>query len=114
MAAFGLTRARLAGFALAGALALILAPPGARASVDLPLHHWVYDDIERLVALGAIPGAMISAKPYSRKQAARYVARALDRAANGKLGAFGFTLDRLARELRPELVDIGALAPREG
>ncbi|MDH4191863.1 MAG: hypothetical protein OEW21_16875, partial [Betaproteobacteria bacterium] len=36
------------------------------ASVDLPLHHWVYDDLERLAALGAIRGAMISAKPFSR------------------------------------------------
>ncbi|MDH4191277.1 MAG: capsule assembly Wzi family protein [Betaproteobacteria bacterium] len=110
MAAFGFTRARLAGLALAA----MVAGGNAAASVDLPLHHWVYDDLERLAALGAIRGAMISAKPFSRKQAARYAARALDPAAAARLGSLGFLLERLARELRPELVELGALAAREG
>ncbi|HEY5647743.1 MAG TPA: hypothetical protein VIS76_17465, partial [Pseudomonadales bacterium] len=46
----------------------------AQASVNLPLHHWAYEDIDRLTALGAIDLAMVSAKPYSRKLAAKYVA----------------------------------------
>jgi len=46
--------------------------------VNLPLHHWTYEAIERLVALRVIDRAMVVPKPYSRKEAARYVARAIE------------------------------------
>ena len=89
----------------------------AQASVNLPLHHWAYEDIERLTALGAIDRAMVSAKPYSRKLAARYVARAMQRVDAGHDGSEAVTaplLARLTRELRSELVQIGAIAPAAG
>lgn len=87
----------------------------AYASVNLPLHHWAYEAIERLTALGVIDRAMVASKPYSRKQAAQYVARALDRIRSGEVHGDGREvvaeplLDRLMRELRPELAGLGAL-----
>ena len=58
---------------------------------------------------------MIIAKPYSRKQAAKYVARALERIRGNEIHADGREalaeplLERLMAELRPELLDIGAV-----
>ncbi|MCS6318639.1 MAG: hypothetical protein H8K05_12885, partial [Nitrospira sp.] len=49
------------------------------ASSNVPLHHWSYDAIERLIALGVIDRALIGAKPFSRMQAAQYVNRAIER-----------------------------------
>ena len=90
---------------------------GAYASANLPLHHWAYDAIERLTAMGAIDRAMVVAKPYSRKQAAKYVARAIQRIRNDEIEIDGREavaeplLDRLMKELNPELVAVGAVAP---
>jgi hypothetical protein len=96
---------------------LALLPIGAAlASVNLPLHHWSYDAIERLTALGVIDRAMVVAKPYSRKQAAKYVARAIERIRADEIRADGLEvladplLERLMAEFRPELTDLGAIA----
>jgi len=92
----------------------------ATASVNLPLHHWAYEAIERLTALGIIDRAMIATKPYSRKEAARYVARALDRvrkdqvAADGREAVAAPLLERLTREFRPELMDVDAVIRAPG
>lgn len=124
--AFGSHR-RLPRKAYAGLIALILlvlmgvAFPGvwiqqAHASVNLPLHHWSYDAIERLTALGVIDRAMVVTKPYSRKQAAKYVARAIERIRANEIRADGLEvladplLERLMAEFRPELTDLGAIA----
>ena len=93
----------------------VLAPDGADASVNLPLHHWAYEAIERLTAMGVIDRAMVVTKPYSRKEAAKYVARAIRRIRNDRVPLDGREvlaeplLDRLMTELRPELVDLGVL-----
>ncbi len=89
----------------------------AYASVNLPLHHWAYDAIERLTAMDVIDRAMVVAKPYSRKQAAKYVARAIQRARNNEIEMDGREagaeplLNRLMKELNPELVALGTLDP---
>lgn len=95
---------------------LLILPSGrADASVNLPTHHWAYEAIERLTAMGVIDHAIVVTKPYSRKQAARYVAQAFQRASDdqksmdGQEEVVGPLLDRLVREFRPELGDIGAL-----
>src|SRR5439155_7363283 len=88
----------------------------AQASVNLPLHHWSYEAIERLVALGVIDRAMVVTKPYSRKQAAKYVARALERIRADQVPADGQQvlaeplLERLIQFLQPELIDLGAVS----
>src|SRR5207249_2510316 len=90
----------------------------AVASVNLPLHHWSYEAIERLVALGVIDRAMVVAKPYSRKQAAKYVSQALERIRADQVPSDGREvlaeplLDRLLKYLQPELVDLGAISVR--
>ena len=89
---------------------------GAWASVNIPLHHWAYEAIERLTALGIIDQAMVVAKPYSRKQAAKYVARAIERIRADEIRADGREalaeplLERLMAEFRPELMDLGTIA----
>jgi hypothetical protein len=89
----------------------------AQAGVNLPLHHWAYEYIERLTALGAIDRAMVTAKPYSRKLAAKYVARAIQRTDVERDGHEVVTaplLARLVRELRPELIQLGVIEPADG
>ncbi len=100
------------------AVLVMMTSSTAVASVNLPLHHWSYEAIERLVALGVIDRAMVVAKPYSRKQAAKYVAQALERIRADQVSADGREvlaeplLDRLLKYLQPELVDLGAISVR--
>src|SRR5207249_3647217 len=90
----------------------------ALASVNLPLHHWSYEAIERLTALGIIDRAMVVPKPYSRKQAAKYVARAIERIRSDQVPADGREvlaeplIERLMQFLQPELVELGAISVR--
>jgi hypothetical protein len=79
----------------------MMAVARAYGAVDLPLHHWAYEDIERLAAMGVIDRAMLGSKPYSRKEAAKYVARAIERAGGDRLAES--LLGRLTREFRTEL-----------
>ena len=95
---------------------MILAAAGpAHASVNLPLHHWAYDAIERLTALGIVDRAMLLSKPYSRKEAARLIAGAIERIRDGRIGEDGRTaiaeplLNRLMVEFRPELISLGTV-----
>lgn len=98
-------------------LVCLLFFPGrmAEASVNLPLHHWAYEAIERLTALGLIDQAMLTAKPYSRKQAAKYVARAIERIRTDKVNVNGLEavagplLMRVIEFLRPELSDLAVM-----
>ncbi|MEX5218970.1 MAG: capsule assembly Wzi family protein [Nitrospiraceae bacterium] len=90
-------------------------PTGVFASADVPLGHWSYEAIERLTALDIIDRAMVVQKPYSRKQAASYVGRAIERIradhvnADGREAVAEPLLERLMREFRPELIDRGLL-----
>jgi hypothetical protein len=81
-----------------------MAAARAYGAVDLPLHHWAYEAIERLTAMGVIDRAMLGSKPYSRKEAAKYVARAIERARADRLAEP--LLDRLSREFRAELAGL--------
>jgi hypothetical protein len=88
------------------------------ASVNLPLHHWAYEAIERLTVLGIIDRALLTPKPYGRKEAAKIVSRAIERIRTDKIGADGRAaiaeplLNRLMGEFRDELIDIGTLKRR--
>ena len=103
--------------ALLAGLLLLTATP-APASVNLPLHHWAYEAIERLTALGIIDRAMVVPKPYSRKQAARYVARAIERIRADEVDRDGREvlaeplLVRLMKFFEPELVELGTVKRR--
>ncbi len=92
-----------------------LAPSPAGASVDIPLHHWSYEAIERLVAMGVIDRAMVIPRPYSRREAAGYVKRGIERVRanvvrpDGREVVAELLLNRLMREFRPELIDLGII-----
>ena len=95
-------------------------PVHGAASSNLPLHHWAYEAIERLVALDLIDRALLGAKPYSRKQAAEYVARAVERVRADKVALDGREvvaeplLERLVGEFRPELIRLGIVRSHSG
>ena len=88
---------------------LLLPCPVVYSSTNLPLHHWAYDAIDRLVALGIIDHALVGTKPYSRSEAARQVARAIERIMNYQVpgemgeGEADFLMARLTEEFQREL-----------
>jgi len=92
----------------------------ALASSNVPLHHWSYEAIERLIALGVIDHALIGAKPFSRMQAAQFVARAIERvradqvALDGREAIAEPLLERLLAEFRPELIRLGTVRAGAG
>lgn len=104
---------------LAIGVSLLVANP-VLASVNLPLHHWAYDAIERLTVLGIIDQGLLTPKPYSRKEAARLIARAIERIRADKIGEDGRQaiaeplLNRLVVEFRAELISVGTLKKRAG
>jgi hypothetical protein len=103
---------------MAGCLALSIG--SAHASSNLPLHHWAYEAIERLNAMGLINHAMLVTKPYSRKEAARYVGQMIEQVRTNQITLDGREevaerlLARLRREFRPELESLGILDPKNG
>lgn len=111
-------RCRILSNLVCGLIVWLLVPGIALASSNLPLHHWSYDALERLVTLGVIDGALIGAKPFSRIQAARYVARAIERVRADEVKLDGREkiadpiLERLLVEFRPELIRLGTIRAR--
>ena len=94
------------------------APAAERANV--PLKNWggfsefrdaVYDDLERLVTAGLADRVLLNTKPLSRLEAARIVARAIEKIRSDDAGALNArrdlepVLDRLREDLRVELVE---------
>src|SRR5437899_6499160 len=124
---------RAARWWLASALVIvaILALPFAAAADDrtnLPLKNWggfslyrdaVYDDLERLVTAGLADRTLLNTKPLSRVEAARIVARAIERIRRDESGGLNTrrdlepVLDRLMEEFRSELAGLG-VRPSEG
>src|SRR5438093_7813977 len=120
---------RAARWWLAAALVTVgLLAPGFAALADdrtnLPLKNWggfslyrdaVYDDLERLVTAGPADRTLVNTKPLSRVEAARIVARAIERIRRDDSGGLNTrrdletVLDRLFEELRPELAVIGVM-----
>lgn len=101
-----------------GLLLWLISGGVALASSNLSLHHWGYDAIERLMALEVIDRALIGAKPFTRMQAAQYVARAIERvradevALDGREAIAEPLLERLLAEFRPELIRLGTIRSR--
>ena len=115
------------GFFVAAALlalaALVAIPDviaGDRTSV--PLKNWggfaefrdaVYDDLERLVTAGLADRVLLNTKPLSRLEAARIVARAIDKIQSDDAGRLNArrdlepVLDRLMEEFKVELASLG-------
>jgi len=101
---------------------------------NLPLKNWggfalfrdpVYDDLERLVTAGLADRVVLNTKPLSRKEAARVVARVIEKIRRDEVGAYNARrdlepiLDRLIKEFRTELAalgvkEVGDLGPPPG
>jgi Capsule assembly protein Wzi len=90
---------------------------------DIPLKNWggfaivrdaAYDDLERLATAGLFDRAILNTKPMSRAEAARLVARAIEKIRADTEGVYNnrqdleSVLNRLIEEFRPELASLGA------
>src|SRR5262245_6728915 len=57
----------------------ILATPAWCSSVNVPLDHWSYRDIDTLIGFGLIRTAMAGTKPFTRAEMARLIVEASQR-----------------------------------
>jgi len=102
-------RARL----LTGAFAfgiLMLCGRGWANPVDLPVHHWSYEEVERLASMGLCSGEGLSTRPLARGAMADKVAEALEAVREGEIEfsdeeapLIEESLLRLSEEFREEL-----------
>src|SRR5438552_6332155 len=113
------------------ALAALVAIPDAIAGdrTSVPLKNWggfaefrdaVYDDLERLVTAGLADRVLLNTKPLSRLEAARIVARAIEKIRSDDTGRLNArrdlepVLDRLMEELKVELTSLGVRTSEGG
>src|SRR5437773_9086074 len=106
------------------AVAILTAPATAVAGdrTNIPLKNWggfaefrdaVYDDLERLVTAGLADRTLLNTKPLSRIEAARIVARAIQKIRGDDAGGLNArrdlepVLDRLMEEFTTELASLG-------
>ncbi len=91
-------------------LILILLSSGF-ISTNVPLDHWSYEAIDKLIGQGLIDCAMISTKPVTRIEMARHIAEAIQKSQqlNEKNEITSAILNRLTREFRAELITIGLI-----
>src|SRR5712692_5226126 len=93
---------------------------------NVPLKNWggfsefrdaVYDDLERLVTAGLADRVLLNTKPLSRIEAARIVARAIEKIRRDDAGGLNArrdlepVLDRLMEEFKVELASLGVQVP---
>jgi hypothetical protein len=93
---------------------------------NLPLKNWggfseyrdaTYDDLERLVTAGLADRTLLNTKPLSRIEAARIVARAIERIRRDEPDGLNLrrdlepVLDRLIEEFKVELAALGVQVP---
>src|SRR5215472_11636741 len=124
-AMFGRRPALTAVF-LAVAALLPLADALAFDRTNLPLKNWggfseyrdaAYDDLERLVTAGLADRTLLNTKPMSRVEAARIVARAIQKIRRDDPDGLNLrrdlepVLDRLIDEFRVELAALGVQIP---
>ena len=77
------------GIVLKGRLLLlvlfVLCAEASANSVDLPVHHWSYETVERLASMGLCGGEGLSSRPISRRAMAGKVAEALETVREGEV-----------------------------
>src|SRR2546427_6962297 len=120
-------RVRRARWWLASAVLIVaslgsLPEAAADDRTNVPLKNWggfslyrdaVYDDLERLVTAGLADRTLLNTKPLSRVEAARIVARAIERIRSDEAGGLNErrdlepVLDRLMEEVKVELAALG-------
>lgn len=83
----------------------------AFVSTNVPLGHWSYDAVDKLIGHGLIDSAMMTTKPVSRFEMARHIAEAAENAKqlNEQNEIILAILDRLKEEFKAELIALGEL-----
>jgi len=80
-------------------------------STNVPLEHWSYEAVDKLIGQGLIDSAMMTTKPVSRLEMARHIAEAIEK--NQQLSEKNkiilSILDRLKKEFKSELIATGVL-----
>jgi hypothetical protein len=92
-------------------LAILVLPCMAFVSTNVPLDHWSYDAIDKLIGEGLIDGSMMTTKPVSRFEMARHIAEADEKfqRLNSSNEIIAGILERLKKEFEPELATTGAV-----
>src|SRR5215831_7278436 len=121
-------RPALAAVFLAVAALLPLHAAVAFDRTNIPLKNWggfseyrdaTYDDLERLVTAGLADRTLLNTKPLNRIEAARIVARAIERIRRDEPDDLNLrrdlepVLDRLIEEFKVELASLGVQIPAE-
>ena len=117
------------GFTAALVVVAALLPLNTAVAFDrtnLPLKNWggfseyrdaTYDDLERLVTAGLADRTLLNTKPINRIEAARIVARAIERIRRDEPDDLNLrrdlepVLDRLMEEFKVELASLGVQVP---
>jgi hypothetical protein len=103
---------------------VLAAAPTAVAGdrTNIPLKNWggfsefqdaVYEDLERLVTAGLADRVLLNTRPLSRIEAAKIVARAIEKIRSDEMGRLNArrdlepVLDRLMEEFKVELASLG-------
>jgi len=83
----------------------------AFVSTNVPLDHWSYGAVDKLIGHGFIDSAMMTSRPVSRLEMARHIAEAMEKAQqlDEKNKILLSIIDRLKREFKDELITIGVL-----
>ncbi len=92
-------------------LAISALPCMAFVSTNVPLDHWSYDAIDKLIGQGLIDSSMMTTKPVSRFEMARHIAEADEKfqRLDSSNEIVAGILERLKKEFEPELATIGAV-----
>ena len=80
-------------------------------STNVPLDHWSYESIDKLIGQGLVDSSMMTTKPVSRFEMARHIAEADEKfqRLNLQNEIISGILDRLKKEFEPELATTGAV-----
>jgi hypothetical protein len=92
-------------------LVLLAIPCLSFVSTNVPLDHWSYDAVDKLIGQGLIDGSMMTTKPVSRFEMARHIAEADGnfQRLDSQNEVIAGILERLKKEFEPELAAIGAV-----
>jgi len=80
-------------------------------STNVPLGHWSYDAVDKLIGQGLLDSDMLTTRPVSRFEMARHIAEADEKfqRLNAQNELIAGILERLKKEYEPELAAIGAV-----
>ena len=81
-------------------------------SVNVPLNHWSYAALDKLVSMGFVDSSLLGTKPFSRLEMGRLIGEALEKRTEDDEEADGIVvslLKRLRSEFQEELSTLGIL-----